>query len=117
MKRRRDLLTAGAFVALIGALGLGQSVLGKAAAAGPAAATAPRFEVDPMWPKPLPNGWYQGMTIGVSVDANDHVWIVHRPDTLNANEAAKDQTPPAGTCCSKAPPILEFDQQRNLLRH
>jgi len=27
------------------------------------------FEVDPLWPKPLPNHWLIGMTIGVSVDA------------------------------------------------
>ena len=30
---------------------------------------APRFEVDPMWPKPLPNNWVLGQAIGVGVDA------------------------------------------------
>jgi hypothetical protein len=75
----------------------------------------PRFEVDPTFPKPLPNHWYQGMSIGVGVDASDHVWIVHRPDSVNANEAAEDAK--TGACCAKAPPILEFDQQGNLLRH
>ena len=41
------------------------------------------FEVDPFWPKPLPNHWLLGSAIGVSVDAQDHVWIVHRgPSTL-----------------------------------
>ena len=55
------------------------------------------------------------MSIGVGVDANDHVWIVHRPDSVNANEAAEDAK--TGTCCAKAPPILEFDQQGTLLRH
>ncbi len=40
---------------------------------------APIFEVDPYWPKPLPNHWVLGSTIGLSVDAQDHVWIVHRP--------------------------------------
>ena len=49
------------------------------------------FEVDPMWPKPLPNGWYLGQTIGVGVDANDHVWIIHRSDSLDAAEAAADE--------------------------
>jgi DNA-binding beta-propeller fold protein YncE len=76
---------------------------------------APRFEVDPLWPKPLPNNWYIGMTIGVGVDAQDHVWIVHRPDTISANEAAADQK--TGECCSKAPPVLEFDQAGNLIGH
>jgi DNA-binding beta-propeller fold protein YncE len=75
----------------------------------------PRFEVDPSFPKALPNGWYQGMTIGVGVDARDHIWIVHRPDTVNALEAAADAK--TGACCAKAPPILEFDQQGTLLRH
>ena len=76
---------------------------------------APRFEVDPLWPKPLPNHWYIGMSIGVAVDAQDHVWIVHRPDTVSANEAAADQK--TGDCCSKAPPVLEFDQAGNLIGH
>ena len=76
---------------------------------------APRFEVDPTFPKPLPNGWYQGQSIGLWVDAQDHVWIVHRPDVLDAVEGAADQK--TGECCKTAPPVLEFDQQGNLLRH
>jgi len=71
--------------------------------------------VDPLWPKPLPNHWYIGMSIGVACDAQDHVWIVHRPDTVSANEAAGDQK--TGDCCSKAPPVLEFDQAGNLIGH
>jgi hypothetical protein len=43
---------------------------------------APRFEVDPYWPKPLPNHWVTGSTIGVSTDSQDHVWIIHRPARL-----------------------------------
>jgi len=39
---------------------------------------APIFEVDPLWPKPIPNEGLLGMTIGASVDAQDNVWIVHR---------------------------------------
>ena len=37
-------------------------------------AQAPMFEVDPFWPKPLPNHWVTGSTIGLSVDAQDNVW-------------------------------------------
>jgi DNA-binding beta-propeller fold protein YncE len=51
------------------------------------------------------------------VDANDHIWIVHRPETVNAVEAAAAQNPPTGACCNPAPPILEFDQTGTLLRH
>jgi DNA-binding beta-propeller fold protein YncE len=78
---------------------------------------APRFEVDPFWPKPLPNGWVMGMAIGVTVDSNDHVWIVHRGDTLSQYEVAADQNPPTATCCKKAPPVLEFDAAGNLVGH
>ena len=38
---------------------------------------APMFEVDPFWPKTLPNNWLLGSTIGVAVDSRDHVWVVH----------------------------------------
>ncbi|NQW05263.1 MAG: hypothetical protein HQ485_14755 [Acidobacteria bacterium] len=76
---------------------------------------APRFEVDPMFPKPLPNGWLMGMAIGIAVDAEDHIWIVHRPDTLSDAEAAADQNPPTAACCHRAPPVLQFDQEGNLL--
>jgi len=78
---------------------------------------APYFEVDPFWPKPLPNHWVLGSTIGVSIDADDHVWIIHRPNTVDDNFKAAAVTPQVGRCCTPAPPILEFDQQGNLLRH
>ena len=78
---------------------------------------APYFEVDPLWPKPLPNHWVLGSTIGVSVDAQDHIWIVHRPGSVDDNFKAAAMTPPVGRCCTPAPPVLEFDQNGNLLRH
>jgi DNA-binding beta-propeller fold protein YncE len=78
---------------------------------------APVFEVDPLWPKPLPNHWVLGSTIGVSVDAQDHVWIIHRPQTVEDNFKAATFTPPIGTCCTPAPPVLEFDQAGNLVGH
>jgi DNA-binding beta-propeller fold protein YncE len=77
---------------------------------------APRYEVDPLWPKPLPNHWVLGSTIGVWVDADDHVWIIHRSSaTLAANERPLEMK--TGECCAGAPPVLEFDQAGNLLRH
>ena len=116
MKEKRNVYLGGGFLALLITLFIGQSALEKMTAVqGKAVVMAPRFEVDPLWPKPLPNHWYIGMTIGVGVDAQDHVWIVHRPDTLSPNEAAEDQK--TGECCSKAPPVLEFDQSGNLIGH
>jgi nitroreductase len=77
---------------------------------------APRFEVDPFWPKPLPNHWVLGSAIGVSVDSRDHVWIIHRRQSLNVQtEASAGTNTPAGECCSAAPPVLEFDPQGNLV--
>ena len=67
----------------------------------------PSYEVDPAWPKPLPNRWLLGAVAGVAVDAGDHVWIVHRPATLQPNETR--------SIWRAAPPVLEFDQQGNLL--
>ena len=78
---------------------------------------APRFEVDPFWPKPLPNNWVLGETIGLGIDSQDHVWIVHRADRVNAVEGAADQNPPTASCCRKAPPVLEFDPAGNLVGH
>jgi DNA-binding beta-propeller fold protein YncE len=78
---------------------------------------APRFEVDLTWPKPLPNHWILGATIGVSTDAKDHVWIIHRPGSLEPGETHATTNPPVAHCCAPAPPVLEFDQEGNLLRH
>lgn len=77
---------------------------------------APKFEVDPLWPKPLPNHWVIGSTIGVSVDSRDHVFIIHRAGSLNAEtEASAGRNSPTGECCSIAPPVLEFDAEGNLV--
>jgi DNA-binding beta-propeller fold protein YncE len=81
------------------------------------AVQAPRFEVDPLWPKPLPNHWVLGSTIGVAVDAQDHVWIIHRPQTVEDNFKAAVVSPPAGICCTPAPPVLEFDPAGTLVGH
>ena len=70
-------------------------------------ATAPAYEVDPAWPKPLPNQWILGAVAGVAVDPQDHVWIVHRPSTLQPNETR--------SVWRAAPPVLEFDQAGTLL--
>jgi DNA-binding beta-propeller fold protein YncE len=78
---------------------------------------APRFEVEPLWPKPLPNHWVIGNTIGVSVDSQDHIWIIHRAGSLERMETYAAANPPASECCSPAPPVLEFDEDGNLIGH
>jgi DNA-binding beta-propeller fold protein YncE len=76
----------------------------------------PTFQVDAAWPKPLPNNWQIGDVAAVSVDSRDHIWIAHRPKTLDAQEAAAAQTPPAAECCLPAPPVIEFDQEGNVVQ-
>jgi len=77
---------------------------------------SPQFKVDPFWPKPLPNNWLLGQVSGVAVDSKDHIWIIQRPKTLDPDEAAAAQEPPAALCCFPAPPVIEFDQEGNLIQ-
>jgi DNA-binding beta-propeller fold protein YncE len=76
----------------------------------------PQLQVDPFWPKPLPNNWLLGQVAGVAVDSRDHVWIVQRPGSLSDRERGAEQNPPLGKCCVTAPPVLVFDQSGNLVR-
>jgi DNA-binding beta-propeller fold protein YncE len=114
---KRNLFAAGAFLGAITSLFIASAMLGKRAVVHAAAAMAPRFEVDPLWPKPLPNHWILGQTIGVSVDGNDHIWIIHRAGSLEPGEQHATTSPPTAQCCAPAPPVLEFDQQGNLIGH
>ena len=117
---------------------LGASARRHVAAQG--AKQAPIFEVDPLWPKPLPNHWVTGSTIGLSVDAQDNVWTIHRPNTVEDNFKAADikvgdargrddeaqpgapgapasaGSRPIGKCCSVAPPVLVYDQAGTLVK-
>jgi hypothetical protein len=117
LTRNRSLVAGASVVALLVVMGISQFVLERTAAAqNKGAVQAPRFEVDPLWPKPLPNHWILGSTIGVWVDTDDHVWIIHRSTaTLGNNEKTLETK--QGECCAGAPPVLEFDQEGNLLRH
>ena len=69
----------------------------------------PTFVRDESWPKPLPDNWRLGIVWGVGVDPNDHVWVFHAPDNFRAQIDDEGKVP--------APPVLEFDQEGNLLRH
>ena len=112
---RRNILIGSTLAATIAALGAGSVVLSKRAALQAAGVTAPRFEVDPLWPKPLPDKYILGQTIGVSVDEKDHVWIIHRAGSLEPGEVHATTNPPTAQCCRPAPPILEFDSEGTLV--
>jgi len=104
-----------AVLALVLALAVGQTVLQGRVDAQGRTVQAPTFEVDPLWPKPLPNHWLLGATIGVWVDDQDNVWIIHRSSaTLSDNEKALELK--VGECCRGAPPVLAFDPAGNLIK-
>lgn len=102
---------------LLAVLVAGLLAVGWRSKVSAAAVEAPKFEVDAFWPKPLPNHWILGNAVGVSVDSQDHIWIVHRQGTLEKMETYAQQTPPGGDCCVAAPPVLEFDEAGNLIGH
>jgi len=116
MKKVMQNLLAGACLAALATMGSSVPLAAQGAAADNANdPMVPWFEVDPFWPKPLPNHWALAMVIGLSMDAHDNVWIVHRPQTLEQKEsyAARNEA----DCCVAAPDVLEFDPKGNLLRH
>jgi hypothetical protein len=116
---KRKLLIGAIFVVVLGGLAVTDVVLQQVVAAqNGGTVRAPRFEVDPFWPKPLPNHWLLGATIGIWVDERDHIWIIHRSSaTLNNNERGAELNPPTGECCKGAPPVLEFDADGNLVQY
>jgi NHL repeat-containing protein len=67
---------------------------------------APKYEVDPNWPKPFPDRWVIGGLGGLCVDANDHVLILNRQDVLDADLNAGHL----------APPMIELDGDGNVVR-
>ena len=78
---------------------------------------APYFEVDPLWPKPLPNHWVLGSSIGVSVDERDHIWMIHRGSATLAEKEKALESHLSDECCAAAPPVLEFDADGMLVGH
>ena len=74
----------------------------------------PKYEVDPFWPK-LPNNWVVGPLGGTCVDTRDHVFVLHRQEELTeAVLTARDQFA-GGAARIKAPPVMEFDPEGNLV--
>ena len=100
---------------IIGLLASGHLLRGTASAQQ-TMVEVPLFEVDPLWPKPIPNEGLLGMTIGVSIDDQDNVWIVHRgSSTLNNNEKGAELNPPIAECCRSAAPVLAFNQAGDMI--
>jgi len=75
---------------------------------GQALPASPKFQVDPFWPKPLPDDWVTGNVGGTCVDSNDHVFIVNRTaDPTNLTNQEKEVGKPA-------PSVIEFERRATL---
>src|SRR5882672_10802188 len=107
--QRRRFMYGGVLAASVIGLAAGQSMLHGTATAQQSTVEVPLFEVDPLWPKPLPDEGLLGMTIGISIDDQDNVWITHRGSaTLNNNEKGAELNPPVAICCRSAPLVIAF---------
>lgn len=113
---RRTVTIASALVVFTTLLGCAPEVDTTSAVAPTSQSGPPVFQVDPSWPREMPNSWILGAVTAVFVDAKDHVWVTHLPETLTPEETALVQDPPIGTCCAPAPVVIEFDPEGNVVQ-
>ena len=113
---RRTVTIASALVVFTTLLGCAPEVDTTSAVAPTSQSGPPVFQVDPSWPREMPNSWILGAVTAVFVDAKDHVWGTHLPETLTQEETALVQDPPIGTCCAPAPVVIEFDPEGNVVQ-
>ncbi len=83
--------------------GAGYGLLGAPAAAQTTRAL-PTFEVDKVWPK-VPPQYKVGDASSFAVDAQDNVWLLHRPRTLKDPDFSM-----------AAPPVMVFDPAGNFIK-
>ena len=136
---KRNLLIGATFVVALIGLGVTERALEQTAQAQHESnGQVPIFEVDPFWPKTMPNNWVFGMTIGLGIDEKDQVWIIHRgndPGNLDRTEfafstagggrgawrrcrgggAGGTRPTRVSECCDPAPPVVAFDQAGNVV--
>jgi len=96
-------------IALVVAAGVTGNRLSNAELAAQAAnaqgRSVPTFEVDRTWPK-VPPQWKLGDPSSIAIDAQDNVWVLHRPRTLvKPEDAAK-----------AAPPVIVFTTAGNFVK-
>jgi hypothetical protein len=116
MRRTRARRAGSGLLVLAVALAGCASAASSGGSVSASAAEAPVFEVDPFWPRPLPNNWLMGQAAGVAVDRRDHVWVVQRPKSLTEDERGATLKPPRSLCCVPAPSVMEFDKTGTLVQ-
>jgi Tfp pilus assembly protein PilX len=86
---------------------LGLVVLSVALCRAQAQSSTLKYEVDPTWPKPLPENWVTGQVSGVCVDGQDHVFIVNRKKRNVSGE--RQQSPATKTAATGSIPPRTLD--------
>jgi hypothetical protein len=74
---------------------------------------APRFQVDPFWPKPLPDNWVTGEIGGTCMDSRDHLFVVTR-GFQNGGLTSPEGVAGQPTKSRASPPVIEFDRKGNV---
>ena len=64
----------------------------------------PQFRAEGSWPK-LPSQWVMAIVASTWIDAQDHLWVLQRPNTLSDEEKPR-----------AAPPVLEFDTEGDFIQ-
>ncbi len=75
------------------------------------AQTYPKFEVDPDWPKQLPHGYFFGQVAGLTVDAQDNIWVISRPRRV----VPQLDEPPQEASGVPAPSVVAIDPNGKFL--
>ena len=75
------------------------------------AQTYPKFEVDPDWPKKLPHGYFFGQVAGLTVDAQDNIWVISRPRRV----VPQLDEPPQEASGVPAPSVVAIDPNGKFL--
>ncbi len=75
----------------------------------------PRFQADAAWPT-LPDDIILGQVSGLSVDREDNVWILQRPNSLGFSDTGLAQDPPIAVCCRPGPHVMQFSPAGEVLR-
>jgi len=118
MKKWRFVYLGTLIPALAVGLGLWTPLKKAVAREGP---KAPRFRVDPFWPKPLPvdttqistttgkaKPWVTGEVGGTCIDSHDHVF------TVNRGFQTGGLISPETVVAVPSPPVVEYDREGNV---
>jgi hypothetical protein len=111
----RILMVSRVAMRMIGAASLAAIVVAMSTQES-AAQAPPQYQIDPAWPRELPNNWIMGQVGGMAADKHDHIWVLQRPGTDTPDELGASLNPPRSMCCMTTPPVLEFDAQGKLLQ-